>query len=126
MNVTQNSTCVYGIDIPTMVAKGYTRKFVDGGPQRHTQYIHRVTLINLVFGYQLTISCSWFQINQCYPVYVLGVSLRSSSIEAANTCTKFIIFCLTQPRLEPMIYNTQGDHVNNYNTDTVCTCDKGR
>jgi hypothetical protein len=25
-----------------------------------------------------------------------------------------------------MIYHTQGDNVNNYNTDTVCTCDKGR
>lgn len=50
MNVTQNSTCVYGIDKPTMVAKGYTRKFVDGGPQQHTQYIHRVTLINLQPG----------------------------------------------------------------------------
>lgn len=48
------------------------------------------------------------------------------SIEAANTCTEFIIFGLTQPRLEPMIYHTQGDNVNNYNTDTVCTCDKGR
>lgn len=48
------------------------------------------------------------------------------SIEAANTCTKFIVFGLTQPRFEPMIYHTQGDNVNNYNTDTVCTCDKGR
>ena len=57
MNVTQNSTCVYGIDTPTMVAKGYTRKFVDGGPQRHTQYIHRVTLINLKPGTRYVYSC---------------------------------------------------------------------
>lgn len=48
------------------------------------------------------------------------------SLEAANTCTKFIVFGLTQPRLEPMIYHTQGDHVNSCTTDTVCTCDKGR
>ena len=40
--------------------------------------IQRYQCKNLVFDYQLTISCSWFQINQCYPVYVLGVLLRSS------------------------------------------------
>lgn len=50
MNVTQNATCLYGIQTTNMIAKGYTRKFVDGGPQQHTQFIHRVTLINLKPG----------------------------------------------------------------------------
>jgi len=38
--------------------------------------------------------------------------------EAAHT--KFIIFGLTQPGLEPTIYRTRGDHTNYYTTNVVC------
>ena len=37
----------YGTEHLTMVAKGSSTKFVDGGPEKATQYIHRVTLSNL-------------------------------------------------------------------------------
>ncbi|CAC5378885.1 ACP7 [Mytilus coruscus] len=57
MNVTQNATCLYGIGTTNMIAKGYTRKFVDGGPQQHTQFIHRATLINLKPGTRYVYSC---------------------------------------------------------------------
>ncbi|XP_076098898.1 acid phosphatase type 7-like [Mytilus galloprovincialis] len=57
MNVTQNATCLYGVQTTNMIAKGYTRKFVDGGPQQHTQFIHRVTLINLKPGTRYVYSC---------------------------------------------------------------------
>ena len=53
MNVTQNATCTYGMGgTMNMVAKGNTKKFVDGGVQQHTQFIHRVTLTNLKPGTQ--------------------------------------------------------------------------
>jgi hypothetical protein len=38
--------------------------------------------------------------------------------EATNT--NFIVFGLTRPGLEPMIYRTQGEHANYYTTDEVC------
>jgi hypothetical protein len=38
--------------------------------------------------------------------------------EATNT--NFIVFGLTGPGLEPMIYRTQGEHANYYTTDEVC------
>jgi hypothetical protein len=37
--------------------------------------------------------------------------------EAINT--RFIVFGLTPPRLEPTIYRTQGEHANHYATDVV-------
>ena len=37
----------YGMQRITMVAKGNSTKFVDGGAEKATQYIHRVTLTNL-------------------------------------------------------------------------------
>jgi hypothetical protein len=40
--------------------------------------------------------------------------------EATNT--NFIVFGLTQPGLEPMIYHTRGEHANHYTTDAVCFC----
>ena len=50
MNVTQRAVCGYGIDTTNMMANGSITKFVDGGPQQHTQFIHRVTLTNLKPG----------------------------------------------------------------------------
>jgi hypothetical protein len=37
--------------------------------------------------------------------------------ETANS--NFIVFGLTQPRLEPTIYHTSGEHANHYATDAV-------
>jgi hypothetical protein len=37
----------------------------------------------------------------------------------AATNTNFIVFGLTSPGLEPMIYHTQGEHANHYTTDAV-------
>lgn len=50
MNVTQNATCLYGTSSLSQQAKGYTTKFVDGGTEQHTQYIHRVVLSQLQPG----------------------------------------------------------------------------
>ena len=41
--------------------------------------------------------------------------------EATNT--NFIVFCLTQPGLEPTIYHTLGEHANHYATDAVQNVD---
>ncbi|XP_066147683.1 acid phosphatase type 7 [Euwallacea fornicatus] len=46
-NDTFDSTVEYGIDGLILKAKGSSNKFVDGGPEKHSQYIHRVTLDNL-------------------------------------------------------------------------------
>ena len=35
------------------------------------------------------------------------------------TNTYLIVFGLTQPGLEPMIYHTRGEHANHYTTDAV-------
>jgi hypothetical protein len=35
------------------------------------------------------------------------------------TNTNLIVFGLTQPGLEPMIYHTRGEHANHYTTDAV-------
>jgi hypothetical protein len=37
--------------------------------------------------------------------------------EATNT--NFLVFGLTQPGLDPMIYRTQGEHADHYATDGV-------
>ena len=50
MNITQNATCLYGVGSLTQQAKGTTTKFVDGGTEQHTQYIHRVVLTHLQPG----------------------------------------------------------------------------
>ena len=50
MNITQNATCLYGVGSLTQQAKGTTTKFVDGGIEQHTQYIHRVVLTHLQPG----------------------------------------------------------------------------
>jgi hypothetical protein len=39
--------------------------------------------------------------------------------EAANT--DCIVFGLTRPGLEPMIYHTRGEHANQYATDAATT-----
>lgn len=41
----------YGINGFALTARGTTEKFVDGGPAKHTQYIHRVRF-QLVFFQQ--------------------------------------------------------------------------
>ena len=52
MNKTGNATCLYAPVNATkfMTAKGNTKKFVDGGSEQHTQYIHRVKLTGLTPG----------------------------------------------------------------------------
>ncbi|XP_072023967.1 acid phosphatase type 7-like [Amphiura filiformis] len=51
-NDTKESTVEFGFQVEnmTMTAYGSRTKFVDGGPEKHTQYIHRVTLTNLMPG----------------------------------------------------------------------------
>jgi hypothetical protein len=49
-------------------------------------------------------------------VFALSPSCCVLSREATNT--NFIVFGLTQSRLKPMIYRTQGEHANHYTTDT--------
>lgn len=39
----------YGINGFALTARGTTEKFVDGGPAKHTQYIHRVRFQNILF-----------------------------------------------------------------------------
>jgi hypothetical protein len=34
--------------------------------------------------------------------------------------TKFTVFVLTWPGLEPTIYRTRGEHANHYTNDAVC------
>lgn len=57
MNVTQNATCLYGTSSLSQQAKGYTTKFVDGGTEQHTQYIHRVSLSQLQPGKKHMYQC---------------------------------------------------------------------
>lgn len=47
MNDTMESVVEYGINGFALRAVGAATVFVDGGPKRHTQYIHRVLLKNL-------------------------------------------------------------------------------
>lgn len=47
MNETHESVVQYGINGMILRATGESKPFVDGGPEKHTQYIHRVTLSNL-------------------------------------------------------------------------------
>jgi hypothetical protein len=42
------------------------------------------------------------------------------------TNTNFIVFGLTGPWLEPMIYRTQGEDANHYTTDAVQSFDVER
>ncbi|KAL1509866.1 hypothetical protein ABEB36_004539 [Hypothenemus hampei] len=44
---TRESIVEYGIDGLILTKSGNSTKFVDGGPNKHSQYIHRVTLDNL-------------------------------------------------------------------------------
>ncbi|XP_041353434.1 acid phosphatase type 7-like [Gigantopelta aegis] len=58
-NVKSDSIVKYGLDSGSlnMEAKGYSTKFVDGGQLHHTQYIHRVRLINLKPGQTYYYTC---------------------------------------------------------------------
>lgn len=47
MDATNESIVEYGIDTIILVAKGNSKKFVDGGNRKHSQYIHSVILKNL-------------------------------------------------------------------------------
>ena len=51
------------------------------------------------------------------PVFALSPLWCVLSNEATNT--NFIVFDLTRPGLEPMIYHTQGEHGNHYYTVAV-------
>ena len=51
------------------------------------------------------------------PVFALSPYCCMLSGEATNT--NFIVFGLTQLRLEPMIYRTRGESANHYATDEV-------
>jgi hypothetical protein len=48
---------------------------------------------------------------------ITGYLTRISRWEATNT--NFIIFGLTRPGFEPIIYHNPGEHANHYNTDVV-------
>jgi hypothetical protein len=54
---------------------------------------------------------------------ILIPSLGSCSlyclISGQEANTNFVVFGLTRPRLEPMIYRKRGEHVNHYSTDVV-------
>ena len=49
-NDTKQSVVEYGIGGMALQAEGSSSLFVDGGPAKHSQYIHRVTLSNLTPG----------------------------------------------------------------------------
>jgi hypothetical protein len=51
------------------------------------------------------------------PVFALSPKSYMFSGEATNT--NFIVFGLTRPGLEPMIYHTRGEHANHYTTNAV-------
>ena len=57
---------------------------------------------------------SWFRANQSLLFLVNTACLRG---EATNT--NFIVFGLTLPGFEQMIYCTRGENANNYATDAV-------
>lgn len=47
MNATGDSIVEYGINGLILTAKGTSKLFVDGGEERHKQYIHKVYLKDL-------------------------------------------------------------------------------
>lgn len=47
INATLNSIVEYGINGMVLTANGTSNKFVDGGSEKYTQYIHQVKLTNL-------------------------------------------------------------------------------
>lgn len=47
MNDTKESIVEYGINGLILRTAGVSSAFIDGGPKKHTQYIHRVILKNL-------------------------------------------------------------------------------
>ena len=51
-NDTNESTVEFGIEMNnvSIIAKGNRTKFVDGGSEKHTQFIHRVILTGLKTG----------------------------------------------------------------------------
>ena len=56
---------------------------------------------------------SWFRANQSL------LFLLNAACLAEKTNTKFIVFGLTRPGLEPTTYHTRGEHANHYATDIV-------
>ncbi|XP_041468978.1 acid phosphatase type 7-like [Lytechinus variegatus] len=58
-NQTKQSVVYFGLSLGNLssVAKGSATKFVDEGPERHTQYIHRVKLTSLKPGTLYTYRC---------------------------------------------------------------------
>lgn len=46
-NDTKSSVVEYGIGGMILQAEGTSKLFIDGGPERHAQYIHRVRLADL-------------------------------------------------------------------------------
>ena len=70
---------------------------------------------------KVSLSCLHFsllfsegEVKSAYFLQVWWALLRG---EATNT--NFIVFGLTQSRLEPTIYRTWGEHANHYTTDAV-------
>ncbi|KAL5022477.1 hypothetical protein ScPMuIL_001632 [Solemya velum] len=57
MSPTSNSTAQYGIAAFNVSAFGTQVQFVDGGSEKHTQYIHRVIMSGLVPGQIYTYRC---------------------------------------------------------------------
>ena len=55
----------------------------------------------------------WFRANQSV-LFLLNAVLSEEA-----THTHLIVFGMTRPGLEPMIYHTRGEHANHYATDAV-------
>nr|AAX26285.1 unknown [Schistosoma japonicum] len=45
---TENSTVLYGTKLLNMKSTGYAKKFIDGGREQRSMYIHRVILTDLI------------------------------------------------------------------------------
>ena len=58
---------------------------------------------------------SWFRANQ-FLLFLIRAACLAERQEY-----NFIVFGMTQLRLEPTIYRTLGDHANHYTTDVVLT-----
>lgn len=50
MSDTNSSVCEYGLESLNTTATGYSKVFTDGGDEKRTQIIHRVTLTDLIPG----------------------------------------------------------------------------
>lgn len=79
---TPNSIVEYGINGMILTANGTSEKFVDGGPEKHTQYIHRVRLTDLTpsskYGksfHSLNVTFSFLYVTLCGKLQLILINL---------------------------------------------------